>query len=82
MDPGSEASAILSRCRLPEYPGGLGFGLHSMFVLRNFEMFSFLKSHIMALVSGYAKTESAFYCLIMSVGTCGVAFINITADTL
>ena len=33
-------------------------------------------------MSGYAKTENIFYCLIMSVGACGVAFINITADTL
>ena len=41
MEAGSEASAILARCRLPEYPGGLGFGFHLMFVLRNLEMFSF-----------------------------------------
>ena len=41
IEPGSEASAILAWCRLPEYPGGLGFGFHSMSVLRNFEMFSF-----------------------------------------
>ena len=41
MEPGSEASAILARCRLLEYPGGLGFGFHLMFVLRNLEMFSF-----------------------------------------
>ena len=70
MEPGSEASAILARCRLPEYPGGLGFGFHLMFVLRNLEMFSFfliltikrvlLKSKLKA-----AEKYNKFYFLLL-----------------